>query len=175
MLHLHIRDKILDSIDFFHPPFRKIMPIKTFRYAACGGANVVFGNVIVFTAIYHLVKIHDVVNVGFFPFKPYNFALTISSIFTFCVGFILNKYVVFTTSNLKGSVQLFRYFLAFLFSYSLNYLLLNKVFIEGLHLNPVLSQGITVVIVTAVSYLTQMHFTFKVKKDIEEIEEIPDL
>jgi putative flippase GtrA len=171
---LHVRDKILDCIDFFHPPFRKIMPIKTFRYAACGGANVLFGNVVVYTLIYHLVKYRDAVSIGLFAFKPYNFALTISSVFTFCVGFILNKYVVFTTSNLKASVQLFRYFLAFLFSYSLNYLLLNKVFIEGLHLNPVISQGITVVIVTAVSYLTQMHFTFKVKKDAEDITQLPD-
>jgi len=171
---LYVRDKILDFIDFFHPPFRKIMPVKTFRYAACGGANVVFGNVIVYTAIYHLVKNQDAVSLGLFAFKPYNFALTISSIFTFCVGFILNKYVVFTTSNLKASVQLFRYFLAFLFSYSLNYLLLNKVFIEELHLHPVLAQGITVVIVTAVSYLTQMHFTFKVKKDPEDITQLPE-
>jgi putative flippase GtrA len=171
---MYVRDKILQCIDFFHPPFRKIMPIKTFRYAACGGANVLFGNVVVYTAIYHLVKNQDVVDLGFFAFKPYNFALTISSIFTFCVGFILNKYVVFTTSNLKASVQLFRYFLAFLFSYSLNYLLLNKLFIEGLHLHPVPAQGITVIIVTAVSYLTQMHFTFKVKKDPDDITQLPE-
>lgn len=150
------------------------MPIKTFRYAACGGGNVLFGNVVVYSAIYHLVKNQDVVNLGLFAFKPYNFALTIASIFTFCLGFILNKYIVFTTSNLKASVQLFRYFLAFLFSYSLNYLLLNKVFIEGMHLHPVPAQMITVVIVTGVSYLTQMHFTFKVKKDPEDITQLPE-
>jgi putative flippase GtrA len=150
------------------------MPIKTFRYAACGGANVAFGNVVVYSVIYHVVKNMDVVSLGLFAFKPYNFALTISSIFTFCVGFILNKYVVFTTSNLKASVQLFRYFLAFLFSYSLNYLLLNKLFIEGFHLHPVPAQLITVVIVTAVSYLTQMHFTFKVKKDPDDITQLPE-
>src|SRR6267154_1237679 len=33
------KKQIISFIDFFYPPFRKIMPVQTFRYAACGGAN----------------------------------------------------------------------------------------------------------------------------------------
>ena len=34
-----IKKWILDFIDFFYPPFSKLMPIQTFRYAVCGGTN----------------------------------------------------------------------------------------------------------------------------------------
>jgi hypothetical protein len=34
-----VKKWITDCIDFFYPPFSKLMPIQTFRYAACGGTN----------------------------------------------------------------------------------------------------------------------------------------
>jgi putative flippase GtrA len=70
---------------------------------------------------------------------------------------------VFTSSYLRGRVQLFRYFLSFTFNLFLNYGLL-KILVEMLHLDPVLSQVISICVVIGVSYLTQRHFTFRVKK-----------
>ena len=38
-----MRKKIIAFIDFFYPPFKKIMPEQTFRYAVCGGSNMTPG------------------------------------------------------------------------------------------------------------------------------------
>ncbi|MBI3883055.1 MAG: GtrA family protein [Sphingobacteriales bacterium] len=156
------KDKIIAFLDFFYPPFRKIMPVQTFRYAACGASNVVFGN-LMYTFIYKYVFSEEIIHIGPYALASYSIALVISSFITFGIGFLLNKYVVFTTSNLNGKVQLFRYFVAFLLNLFLNYILL-KVFVEYFKLAPVLSQRIIIVIVTGVSYLVQNHFTFKTKR-----------
>ena len=43
MLKLHdfISKVILALIDWVYPVFKKMMPLQTFRYAACGGANTI--------------------------------------------------------------------------------------------------------------------------------------
>ena len=74
------------------------------------------------------------------------------------------KFVVFVDSNLKGRIQLFRYFLSFVFNLTLNYCLL-KLFVEVLHWDAILSQFITTCIIVLISYLSQKHFTFKIKKE----------
>jgi putative flippase GtrA len=79
-------------------------------------------------------------------------------------------YVVFSNSNVKGRIQLFRYFSLYLFTLVLNYLLL-KVFVENFHIYPTIAQLMAAVIVIAISYLSQRHFTFKIKdaeKDLIE-------
>ena len=175
--------KIIAGIDFFYPFFKKIMPLQTFRYAACGGGNMVTG-FIVFTLVYHIVALQHQVNFlgiqysivlfkqqqatvlmmqfSFIVFKVHSFSLFCSTIATFIIGFLLNKYVVFTASNLKGRVQFFRYFLACLSSFCINYFLLNA-FVLYLHLYPVLAQVIVTIIVVTISFFMQQYFTFKVK------------
>ena len=92
--------------------------------------------------------------------KPHNAALGISFIASFVLGFLLNKYVVFTSSLMRGRVQLFRYFLSFFLNLIVNYFLL-KLFVEVWHLEAFTSQVITTGIIVTLSYLTQKHFTFK--------------
>ena len=152
-----------DFIHFFYPPFRKIMPLQTFRYAVCGGSNAMFGLFTYFVG-YQYIFAQRIFDVGFFAFKPHIAALFLSSTFTFIIGFILNRYLVFTTSNLRGRIQLFRYFLSFSFNLLVNYGML-KLLVEILHWNVLLSQVITIFVVIAISYITQRHFTFRVKKD----------
>jgi putative flippase GtrA len=156
---------IISFIDFFYPPFKRWVPLKTFRYAVCGGSNVA-STFIVFTAIFLVVRHLNRVDLVFVQMRPHSFALFLSSFYSFCFGFVLNKYVVFVDSNLRGKVQLFRYFLAFLLSLSLNYILL-RVGVEILHLKVVLTQFFATIIVILVSYLVQTHFTFKVKEIID--------
>ena len=96
-------------------------------------------------------------------FKPYNAALFLSFCISFCAGFLLNKYVVFTGSYLRGRIQLFRYFLSFFLNLVINYFLLMA-FIELLQMKPFLSQIITTVIIVALGYLTQKHFSFREEK-----------
>lgn len=159
------------------------MPLQTFRYAACGGGNMVLG-FLVFTAIFHLLANLSTINLGFiefvisdvkigeatvlmvksnaFAFKAHSFALSCSSTVVFIVGFLLNKYVVFTSSNLKGRIQLFRYFLSTVSSFCINYFLLNALVIY-LHIYPVLAQVIVTAVVVTISFFMQQYFTFRVK------------
>lgn len=138
------------------------MPEQTFRYAACGGANTVLGLTIFNILLVYFFKGQNV-ELGFYTLKPHNAALFISFCINFLVGFILMKYIVFVDSNLKGRIQLFRYGLAFVFNLVLNYFLL-KLFVEVLGWKPFLSQCITTCIIISISYLSQKHFSFRIKK-----------
>jgi putative flippase GtrA len=158
-----MKELITQFIDFFYPPFRKFMPLQTFRYASCGGANAAFGLFIYFVG-YQYIFDGTVFNIGFYAFKPHTAAVLFSSFITFLIGFILNRYIVFVESNLRGRVQLFRYFLSFAFNLIINVALL-KLFVEVLHIHPMISQVVTILIVIGISYITQRHFTFRINKD----------
>jgi putative flippase GtrA len=80
------------------------------------------------------------------------------------VGFTLNKFLVFADSYLRGRIQLFRYFLSFLFNLTINYFVL-KLLVQVFYIEAVLSQVITTVIIIAIGYITQKHFTFKISND----------
>ncbi len=146
-------------IDFFYPPFKRLMPLQTFRYAACGGGNTLMGLTVYYICI-HYIFTKETADFGLIILKQHNAALGISFIGSFLVGFFLNKYVVFTSSIMRGRVQLFRYFLSFFLNLVVNYFLL-KLFVEAWHLEAFTAQVMTTVIIVTLSYLTQKHFTFK--------------
>ncbi|HMR92919.1 MAG TPA: GtrA family protein [Chitinophagaceae bacterium] len=154
-----VRDFILPVIDFFYPPFRRLMNLQTFRYAASGGGNVLLGLTVYYLSYHYLLGEREL-NLGFYAFKPHVAALFISFCVTFPVGFFMSKYVVFTDSAMKGKVQLFRYFMICLFNLSLNYILL-KIGVEYFQVYPVIVQICTTVIVVMFSYLAQRHFSFR--------------
>jgi putative flippase GtrA len=154
-----VRDFILPIIDFFYPPFRRIMNLQTFRYAASGGGNVLLG-FIIYTLSYKYLFFGEEFHFGFYAFKGHVAALFVSFCITFPIGFFMSKYVVFNDSNMKGRIQLFRYFMVCMFNLALNYLLL-KIFVERMQMDAILSQVITVVIVVIFSYLAQRNFSFR--------------
>ena len=156
--------KVASFIDVFYPPFRRLMPLQTFRYAACGGSNTLLG-LAVFYVSFHFIFEKENFDAGFMVFTPYTAALFLSGFVTFTVGFLLNKYVVFVDSYLRGRIQLFRYFLSFFFNLIINYGLL-KLFVEILELKPFLAQVIATVVIITISYLTQKHFSFRETKRI---------
>lgn len=158
-----MKQKLTTALDFFYPPFKKLMPIQTFRYGACGGGNTLFGLLIYYIG-YHYIFAKQIFDFVFFAFKPHIAALFLSSIITFVIGFLLNRYVVFIDSYLLGRIQLFRYFLSFTFNLIINYGML-KLLVEIFHWNAMMSQVLTTCLVIVISYVTQRHFTFRVKKD----------
>jgi len=107
-----------------------------------------------------------VVDLGFYAFKPHIAALIFSFLINFPVGFMLMKYVVFIDSNIRGRVQLFRYFFVFVSNLFLNYILL-KILVEYLHVNAIVAQVISTAVVITISYLLQRHYTFKIKESGE--------
>ena len=156
------KDKIIAFIDFFYPPFKKFMPEQTFRYAACGGGNTLLG-IAVFFVFHEYVFKGKMFDFGFYAMKAHTASNVVSFVITLLVGFILMKYVVFTGSNLKGRIQLFRYTVSSLINLFISTLLL-KLFVEQVHLNAIVAQLITTVIVITIAYLSQKHFTFRVKQ-----------
>jgi putative flippase GtrA len=152
---------IIHSIDFFYPPFRRIMPLQTFRYAACGAANTVIGLLVYDVMLFWVLRSQNI-DLGFFMFRPHTASLLVACSYTYIAGFLLSKYVVFEQSTLRGRVQLFRYTLTFSFNFLLNFLLL-KLLVDAWHWNPSLSQKIITLVVITVNYLSQKHFTFKSK------------
>lgn len=158
--HFHnARDIILPIIDFFYPPFRRLMNIQTFRYATAGMGNTFLGFLVYFVSFRYILQEKDL-HFSFYAFKAHVAALFMSFIVSFPVGFFLSKYVVFSDSVIKGRVQLFRYFMICMFNLLLNYILL-KIFVEYFKVYPVIAQIMTTSIVIVFSYLAQRHFSFK--------------
>ena len=150
---------ILPLIDFFHPPFRKIMNLQTFRYAVCGGVNMLLG-FLIYLISFKYVLAEKTFDLGFYALKAHVAALFFSFVFNVFFGFVLMKFVVFSDSDTPVKTQFFRYFMVCLFNLALNYILL-KILVEIFHIYPVIAQVFTVVVVVITSYIAQRNFSFK--------------
>ncbi len=157
-----MRTLILRVIDFFYPLFQRLMPLQTFRYAACGGFNTAL-DIVIFFVSYNFIYKKQIVNAYGFAISPHIASFLSAFIITFPIGFYFSRYVVFTSSNLRGRVQLVRYLMLVMASIALNYMFI-KFFVEQLNIYPTIAKMITTVIVVTFSYLTQKHFTFRIKK-----------
>ncbi|RAJ31653.1 GtrA family protein [Pedobacter cryoconitis] len=159
-----MRKAVLRFIDFFYPPFSRWVSAHTFRYIISGGTTAATG-IIVYYIVYNFILHQQHVDL---PFPPGMItapvaALIIESVITFIIGFSLNKYLVFTQSELKGRVQLFRYGTVVATNILLNFAML-KLLVETFHLYPTIAKIICTVILAVFSYFSQKHFSFKVKK-----------
>jgi putative flippase GtrA len=159
--HIHtVREFILPIIDFFYPPFRKVMVPQTFRYAAAGGFNTVVGLFVYYICFKFILKEQNL-DLGFYAFTPHVAALFMSFCVSFPLGFFLMKYVVFENSTIGGKTQAIRYLMIYIFTLFINYAML-KLLVEILHIFVMLSQLISTAVVIAVSYFGQRYFSFKI-------------
>ena len=157
-----VKKGIISFIDFFYPPFSRVMPLQTFRYAACGSANTLL-DIFIFFISYNYILRKQNLDLGFFVFKPYIAAFIMSFCISFPVGFVLMRNVVFSESTLHRRVQLFRYFILVIICIALNYFFI-KLFVEQFHIYPTIAKILTTLIVVTFSYLTQKKYTFKVEQ-----------
>lgn len=165
-IHNTIRHLILSIIDFFYAPFKKFLPLQTFRYAAAGGANTVF-DIVMFSLGYNFIFKKENFTILHFTFTPY----IASMIFAFCfsqpTGFYLNRYVVFQDSGLKRRTQLIRYLIVVFFCIIFNYLLL-KLFVGYFGWYPTPSKVLATFLVIIFSYSSQTYYFFKTKVPKED-------
>ena len=147
------------------------MSRQLFRYAACGGGNLVLDWVLYFL-IYNFVIGHEIVNVTF-DIGHWTFAQAITPhIATLCIvfpitlitGFWLQKYVTFTASRLNGWRQLSRYILIVAINLAINYFGL-KLCVETLGWYPTPSKMVITLVTVVISYLGQKYYSFRVKKE----------
>ena len=162
---------ITKIIDFFYRPFSKYIPQQLFRYAACGGGNMVLDWVLYFL-LYNFVVGHELIYIPLpLHLTPYILHPTICltpHVFTFLIvfpitlftGFWLNKYVTFTQSSLRGYNQLWRYILIVFINLLVNYFGL-KLFVEVCGIYPTPSKMLITVITVIISFFGQKYFSFK--------------
>ncbi len=162
LLHHKIRSFILAVVDFFYPPFRKLMPLQTYRYAACGGGNTLL-NILIFFITHNFILDTKILYLGSLAISSHIASFLIAFCITFPIGFYLSMFVVFQGSYLRKRIQLIRYFSVALACIFLNYVLL-KLFVDLWGWYPTPSLIVTTVIVIAFSYLSQKHFSFKKEK-----------
>jgi len=158
-LHEHLRRLILGVVDLFYPLFRRVMPLQTFRYAACGGFNTCL-DIALFFISYNFILHKQAIHISFLTIGPHIAAFLIGFTITFPIGFYLSRYVVFQETTVGKRRQLSKYFVVVLGCLFLNYGFL-KLFVDVFKWYPTPSKMLTTVFVVAFSYLTQKNFTFK--------------
>ena len=156
-------------IDFFYPPFRKIMPLSVFRYGVTGVTNMAFDWALYFI-FYNFIFRKENVNIGIQVFTPHVAALFVVFPITFFSGFLLSKYISFSDSFIRGRVQLFRYMLVVAGCLLINYVLL-KIFVEICGFYPTPSKMLITPVSVAFSYFAQRHFTFQSKVESQKSKE----
>ena len=156
-------------IDFFYPPFRKVMSEQLFRYAACGGGNLVLDWVLYFL-IYNFVIGHENIVVSIDSFEqvmtPHIATLCIVFPITLLTGFWLQKYVTFSQKSKvesrkrEGARQLIRYILIVCVNLAINYFGLTLC-VETLGWYPTPSKMLITIITVAISYFGQKYYSFR--------------
>jgi len=150
---------ISDIIDFFYPPFRRYFSLQFFRYGVSGAANIVF-DLGLYSFIYNIILQKQMLNLGFVTLSSPIAALFITFPITFFTGFLLQKYVTFTESELRGHRQLVRYMIVVAVNLLINYTGL-KILNGFMGIWPLASKMIITVITTIFSYFSQKKFTFR--------------
>jgi putative flippase GtrA len=157
---------IRKAIDFTYPLFRKFVPPQLYRYGVCGSANVIFDWVLYFL-VYNFILKYRFVDLGPVTLSPHIASLVIIFPIVTFSGFLLQKYVTFTASDLRGCVQLLRYLIVVFTNLLISYAGL-KIMVDGLDFYPTPSK-MTVTIVTVIcSYIGQQRFTFKMPSPPDE-------
>lgn len=155
----YLRTIIIQTVDYFYAPFQKYVPLETFRYAATGGFNTVL-DISLYFIFYNFILDKQVIDLHVVSISPHIAAFLIVFPITFFTGFLLARYITFTSSEIRGRIQLIRYMISVSGSIFLNYVFL-KFLVEFGGLWPTLSKIITTVIVVIYSYFVQKFYTFK--------------
>ncbi len=150
-------------LDLFHLLFARFFDKQTYYYAACGGANLVSSWLFFFLFYQYLFEkriFNMEINGEIYVVSAYTLSSMLCFVIAFLLGFLMNKFVVFTDSQLIGRVQLFRYAVSSWLSWLCSYLIL-KTLIEGLQFYPSIANVVASVITVFISYLLQRKYSFK--------------
>lgn len=156
--------KIAQLIDFFYPPFKKYVSPRFFRYGVSGSLTLVI-SWFTFFILFQFIFQQKNVNLHFITLSGYTATIAINFMITLLIGFLMQKYVTFTASELKGRRQLVRYAQVSLLNLLLNYLVVKFLW-EVLHIFPSISNVIASLVITVVSYFFQTKYTFPTNNNV---------
>lgn len=140
-------------------PWSALFSRTMFRYAACGGANMVL-DLVWYYIIYHYIVAERFLDLGFVVMSPHVASLVVVFPITFFTGFWLNRNVAFCATEFSSGGQLMRYALSVVGSILLNYICI-KFFVEVLGIWPTPAKALTTAVCVVYSYLAGRYFTFK--------------
>lgn len=136
------------------------MPLQTFRYAACGGGNLVL-NWLLYALLYDVVLGFDFFHLaGTLYISRHIAALAITFPITLITGYLLQSRISFAGSPLGDRVSSVRYLMTTLGSLIINYVCL-KIMVEWWLLYAPLAQVLTSLITIVYSYVLQKFWTFR--------------
>lgn len=142
------------------PQTEKMVSRELFRYAVCGGSNMVLDWVLYFVVYNFILRKEMLVLPSVVTISSHIAALCIVFPITLLTGFWLNKYVTFTQSSLRGWNQLERYILIVFINLAINYFGL-KLLVDIFAFYPTPSKMLITGVTIAVSYLGQKYFSFR--------------
>ena len=151
--------KIVDS--FYFPFFRRFIPIKTFRYAATGGGNMVLDAILYFL-FFHFVLHESDLDLGVVVISPQVAAYIMTFPIIFFIGMWLARNVTFQNSILSSRTQKFRYFMVTVANILIKYGGIKWLVFMGLF--PSIANMSMTVVTVIFSYIMQQNFTFKGNK-----------
>lgn len=150
---------IITCIDFFYTPFRNHMSLQFFRYGAVGASNLIFDWILYFV-IYNFILQKQMLSLGFVTLSSHIASLGIKIPIVLFTGFMLQKYITFSYSELRSRVQLFRYLVVFLVNLTITYIGL-KVLVDFFGFYPTPSNMLISIFTIVISYFSQKHYTFR--------------
>ncbi len=152
---------LLNVIDSFYFIFKHFIPLKTYRYAVCGSSNLVLDITLYFLCFHFLLSKHNL-DLSIVVLSPHIASLFIVFPITFCVGFLLNRYIVFSESTLPMGTQFIRYLTTGIVALLISYLSM-KLLVDIFLFYPTPSRFFTVIVSVISSYIMQNKFSFKVQ------------
>lgn len=149
---------LITFIDSFYFIFKRFIPLKTYRYAVCGGGNMIF-DLILYFSFFHFVLRKQEIDLNFIVISAHIASLFVVFPITFISGFLLNKFITFQDSNLLGKIQFMRYLIVAVGAIVLSYLCM-KLLVDFMGIYPTLSRLLTMLVSVIYSYLLQSRFSF---------------
>ncbi len=158
-IFITVQSGIIRFIDFFYPIFERFMPKNTYRYLFSGGSGFILDVLVYWVSFNLILQKQDVFITDSLVISAAIFAYIISFCIVTPYSFCMSKFIVFQSSNLKGRIQLFRYFVIVGINILLN-LILMKIMMDWLHIYPTISRILTAILVAVFSFFSQQYFTF---------------